>query len=158
MCSAAPSAPSLPPKPSRRHHDARVVNARIRQHPPEIPLHEDERRGHKNGGDAETRQQLAGKFMAEAFLRQHVETHDAINGAVDERGAQQRGGGHGRFGVGVGLPSVHRRQAGLGAVTEQHQNERQPHGLRIELVRHARQHRPVHAAVRFQPEHVRRAE
>ena len=57
----------------RRHHDARVVDARIGQQPAEIPLHEHERRGHEDGGDAEARQQLPGKLVAEAFLRQHVE-------------------------------------------------------------------------------------
>ena len=44
----------LAAKAQRRHHDAGVVNARIRQQPPEIPLHEHERRGHQNRGDAET--------------------------------------------------------------------------------------------------------
>ena len=42
--------------------------------------------------DAEAHQQFAGKLVAETFLRQHVEAHDAVDGAVDEARAEQRGG------------------------------------------------------------------
>src|SRR2546429_4265107 len=45
--------------------------------------------------------------------------------AIDEPGAEQRGRRHGRFGVGIRLPRVHRDEAGLGAVAHEHHHEPQ---------------------------------
>ena len=74
----------LPAKAERRHHDPRVVDARIGQDAAEIALRQNERRGHEDGRHAEARQQFARKLVAQAFLGQHVEADDAIKGAIDE--------------------------------------------------------------------------
>ena len=88
-------------------------------------------------------QQAAGKLRAQAAAGEDVEADQPVERAVQHGGGENGRGGHGRFAVGIRLPGVHGRQAGLGAVAEQRQDERQPHGGLVELRRVRRQHGPV---------------
>ena len=142
----------------RRDHDARVVDARIGEQPPKIPLHEHERRGYEDGRHAKQHQESARVIVAEAFRGQRVETHDAVKRAVDESGAEQRGGRHGRFRVGVGLPCMHRRETSLGAVADQHHHKPESHRGGLAFVRHFEEHRPVETVFRVVAEHRHRGE
>src|SRR5262249_60946173 len=54
-------------EPERRHHDARVINARISQDAAKVALRENEGRGDQDGRDAEACEQLTGKLVAKAF-------------------------------------------------------------------------------------------
>src|ERR1043166_7378012 len=95
----------------RSDHNSRVIDARIGEQTPKIPLHKDERGGEQNRKNAKHDQHLTWEFWAEAFLSEHVEAHDRIDGAIDKGSAQQSGSWHGRFGVSVGLPGMHGGQS-----------------------------------------------
>jgi len=111
-----------------------VIDARIGQQTPKIALDQHERGRQEDREDAEAYQQRSGEIMAKALLGQDVKAHDAVDGAIDKTGAQQRRRRDRRLGVSIGFPGVHRRQARLGAVAQQHQHERQPHRRRIEFI------------------------
>ena len=126
----------LTAKPERRHHDARMVYARIGQHAAKVSLSQNEGRCYQDRSNAEPTQQFAGELMTDAFFCQHVEPGDAVDSAVDKSCAQQCRRGNRRLFVGVGFPGVHRRDAGLRPVTKQNEDKSQAHRCRIELVRH----------------------
>ena len=134
-----------------RDHDAGLVDRGIRQEAPEVLLDQNKRHRNPHRKDSEQQQQVAGVFGAEASLGQHIETHESIYGAVQYSGRQNRGRGDRRFTVGVRLPGVHRREARLGAVTEQHQDKRHSHAGSVQMRRLAHQHRPVQTGQSLAP-------
>ncbi len=79
-------------------------------------------------------------------MARRVKANNPVERAVDKARTEHGSSRDRGFLVGVGLPGVHGREAGLGAVAEENHDEGQAHGVGIELVRIGDEHRPIEAA------------
>ena len=127
----------------RRADQADVFQAGIGQHPLEVLLHQDERPGQHHGKQAEAEQQVAAEPGAETGGGENVKTQQRIEGDFEGHAGEHGAGGRRRFAVRIGQPGMHRGEAGLGAVADQHQDEGQRHQAGIELRRQGQEVRPV---------------
>ena len=126
-----------------------VFEARIGQHPFEIPLHQNERRGQKHGEQPKTQKKMAAEPGAEAGRGQNVKSQQGVERDFERHAGKHRAGGRGRLAVRVGQPGVHRRQAGLGAVADERKHEGQFDQAVVELWGNGHQVRPVEAGQLF---------
>ncbi len=122
----------LAAEPDPHGHDAHVLDARIGQQPLQVPLDQDERRGHEHREQPERQQQAAGERRAERRLRDQVDPQDAVQRAVQHADGHQHAGRRRRFAVRIGLPRVHRRQARLRAVPDQREHDAEPQRERMQ--------------------------
>ena len=120
-------------KAEAKGDDAQMLDAVIGQQPLGIALKNDEAGGDEDRQRPENDQEAAGEMLAKRVLHRRDEAHDAV-----ERGVQQKPGKHRRnrrrrLAVRVGQPRMDRREAGLGAVADENEDEGEFHQRRIEM-------------------------
>ena len=93
---------------------------------------------------AERDHQRAGCDGAGIGGQQHLEAQQRIERHVQQQAGQHGGDRRGTFGVRVGQPGVHRREADLGAIAEQQEDEGDVQQGRVEVVRAGDQNGPDH--------------
>src|SRR5690242_19925734 len=131
------------------NHDPEMIDTRIRQEPPETPLNQYERNRHSNRQESEKDEELRSELRTQALGREHIETDEAVKSAIEYRRSQHRSHRNGGFAIRVRFPGVHWRDTRLGAVAEQNENERDPHGRLVELRCIFHQDRPVQTGNRI---------
>ncbi len=74
--------------------------------------------------------------------------HDRVHRHREQHARHHGGQRRRRLGMGVGQPRVHRRETGLGPVSDQQEHERQAHDVGMQVRGGGHQHRPVERAFR----------
>ena len=69
--------------------------------------------------------------------QQHLEAQHGVERDIEQQAGQHRRDRRRAFGMGVGQPGVQRRQADLGAIAQQQEDEGEIEQRRVELRRHA---------------------
>src|SRR5260221_2987719 len=125
------------------NHDSTMIDARVRQKPPETPLNQYERNRHPNGQESENDEELRSELRTQALGREHIKSDEAIESTIEHCCSEHRSHRNRGFAVRIRLPGVHWSDARLGPIAEQNENEGDPHGRLVELrcIRH--QDRPV---------------
>ena len=114
------------------HDDAHVLDRGIGEQALDVAAAVEHERCEHERDQAQRHHQRAGRERAGIGRQQHLEAQQRI-----ERDIQQQARQHGRdrrrtFGMGVGQPGMQRRQADLGAVAEQQEDEGDIEKRRIE--------------------------
>ena len=86
-----------------------------------------------------------GEARAQGRLRDQVDPQQAVESAVQHPHRHEHARGRGRLAIGVGLPGVHRGQAGLRPVADQREDDAELERERMELVGQAHEPGPVQA-------------
>ena len=103
--------------------DAHVLHAGVGQHALVVALSHDEDGGHEHGDQAEEDQQRAAEAAQARAQHDLVPAQDAQEGTVEQGAGQQGRDQRGGLAMGVGQPVVQGRQAHLGAVAHQQEDE-----------------------------------
>ena len=120
-----------------------MLDARVGQQPLEVLLADHERQRDGQAQEPEPDQQVRREARPQARDRDEVEADQGVERGDQRHARKQRADRAGRLAVGVGQPGVERRQADLGAVARQREDERQPQQARVQLRRDRDEARPV---------------
>ena len=122
--------------------NAHVLHRRVRKAALEVVLAKHRECRHQNGQRADNQQQKLRILGAHGLDGKAVEAHDHKHGALKQHAREQGRDRARSLGVGIGQPSVHGEQAGLGAKANHDKRKGEAHERRVELVgirQHARQ-------------------
>ena len=114
------------PAPAQRD-DAHVLDAVVGEQALDVALEDDERRRHQDRDQRRRPPAAAGPAgMPGRALDQRQVAQDAVERGVEHEAGEERRDRRRRLAVRVGQPAVHRRQARLGAVADQQEDEGRP--------------------------------
>src|SRR6266511_4154969 len=114
-------------EPDPEREDPHVLDARVREHPLEVPLADDEDRGERDREETDPDERVARERLL-ARRAGHLEhADDREEGEVREAAREQRPEQPRRLAVRVGLPGVERREPHLRAVADEQEHERGAH-------------------------------
>ena len=136
--------------------DAHMLDRRIGEHALDVAAAVQHEGGEHERQQAERHHQRAGRQRAGIGRQQHLETQQRVERDVEQQSRQHRRDRGRALGMGVGQPGMQRRQADLGAVTEQQKDEGEVEQRRIESAGAVDQHRPDHGVEAFADHRPRR--
>ena len=126
------------------HDDAHVLDRRVGEHAFDVAPAIQHERGEDQRQQAERDHQRAGRDGARVGADQHLEAQQRVQRDVQQQARQHGGDRRRTFGVRVRQPGVHRRQADLGAVAQQQEDEGDVEQRRIEVAGAGEQRGPDH--------------
>ena len=98
-----------------------------------IALKHDEPGGNEDRQKTERGQQPIGEALAKRVLHRRHEPHDAIERGVQQKTGEHRRNRRRRLAVRIRQPGMDRRQPGLRAIADEHEDEGEFHQDRIEM-------------------------
>ena len=120
-----------------------MLNARIRQQPLQIPLHQNEWSRDEHRQQTQREQEVAGKRGAQCRVGNEMNAQHAIQSAVQHADRHQHTRRRWCLAIGIRFPRVHRGEPCLRAVSDQGEYDAEPQRERVKGWRDLHETSPV---------------